>query len=227
MKDRSNQNIPALISLAGLFLLFSPFYLESLYANYYVAAGTLLLFSSWIVASFINKKRLLAEKRWQQQTKAMIAMSLCLTLGLGMLLFYESQMPKYNVAKINKELYRVPPQLNKKELWALGAECNFEGNTLCSHDVFARIVKKDPRSFKALANLAIAQSHLGFHQFAIKNFQTAISHGAKNFDAYLFLGNSFLALNNKNEALKAYKTSLRKNPNQSQLRKKLSKLSQN
>lgn len=123
-------------------------------------------------------------------------------------------MPKYEVAVVTEELYRVPPQLSRKQLLSLGAECNTYGNTLCSQAVFAKIVKLDPRDFKSLANLAMAQSHLGNHNQAIANAKTALKNGFESYDLYKFYGHSLWALGNKEDAKIAYKESLRLKVNQ-------------
>ncbi len=221
IKDRLRKSAPGIFALAGIVLGSSPWLTGSLYRNSFVGAGIALLFLSWIWASFNDKTKLIEEKRWANQKKAMVAMAACLTVGLGMLAFYEAQMPKYEVAKVNKELYRVPPQLNKRQLRELGAECNTYGNTLCSHDVFAKIVNIDPRDYLALANLAMAQSHLGFHQYAVVNFNKAIQNGVRRYDVYKFYGHSLVATGDLKKAVVAYKASLNKNPNQQSLRKKI------
>lgn len=216
---------PSLAAI-GLGFLISPWLMKSLYSNILVAIGLGLLFLAWLVANLLQKQKLKNENRWQDQKKVMLAMSLCVSLGMIMLAYYEWQMPKYKVAITNKELYRVPPQLNKKELRVLGADCNTYGNTLCSHDVFAKIVKIDSRDYFALANLAMAQSHLGFHKFAVINFQRAIAHGIKGYDVYKFYGHSLLATQQPQKAIQAYQLSLEKNPRQESLRQKIQELAQ-
>ncbi len=133
-------------------------------------------------------------------------------------------MPKYRIARVEKTLYNVPPQLSQKQLRELGRECNTYGNTHCSHEVFAKIVRLDPRDYTALANLAMAQSHLGYHKFAIENFERALSQGVKAYDVYRFYGLSLLKSNQKEKAIDAFKTSLQLRPNQELLIKKLKSL---
>ena len=214
------------LALLGILFLASPVVLSSLYQNYIMSFGVLLLFTAWIKANFENQQSLIQQNRWENQKKAMFAMTACIVLGLTMLVYYEIQMPKYKVAITNKELYKVPPQLSKKQLIKLGSECNTYGNTLCSHAVFAKIVQIDPRNFIALGNLAMAQSHLGFHEYAIKNFRTAIKNGAKTYDIFKFYGHSLKALKMQGQAIQAYKASLRLNPNQSYLEKRLGEMEQ-
>ncbi len=212
---------PSLLAILGIVIGSSPWISDSLYRNIFLGIGLTILFISWVIANLQNKERLIADKRWKDQKRAMTAMAVCVALGLGLLTYYEIQMPKYHVAKIEKELYRVPPQLNKKQLRNLGAECNTYGDTLCSHDVFAKIVNLDPRDYFALANLAMAQTHLGFHKYAVINFKKAINNGVKRYDTYKFYGHSLLATGNKPLAIKAYQASLNINPNQQSLRKKI------
>jgi tetratricopeptide (TPR) repeat protein len=222
--DRIKQSAPGLIALVGVVVGGSPWITGSLYRNGFMGAGLTLLFVSWVVANWQNKIQLIKQNRWHQQKKVMMAMTACMVVGLGLLIFYEIQMPKYKVAITHKELYRVPPQLNNQQLRELGAECNTYGNTLCSHDVFARLVEKDPRDYFALANLAMAQSHLGFHQFAARNFNRAIKHGVQRYDVYKLYGHTLLALKKPQQAREAYRASLDKNPNQPNLRKKIQQL---
>lgn len=214
--------------LAGFAMVFFayPFLVETLYQNICFAAGVVLMFSSWLAANLLKKDELVESGKWLEQKKVMTAMSACLALGLFMLVYYEAQMPKYNIAITKKELYRVPPQLNKKQLLELGSECNTYGNTLCSHDVFAKIVKMDPRDYNALGNLAMAQTHLGFHEYAVNNFTKVVENGGGTYDIYRFFGDSLTILGRHEQALQVYKRSLRLNPQQDFLRKKIRKLSQ-
>ena len=213
-----------ILAILGILVLASPVVVSSLYQNYIIASGILLLFIAWVRANFENQQNLIHQNRWETQKKAMLAMTACIGLALTMLVYYEIQMPKYKVAITNKELYKVPPQLSKKQLIKLGSECNTYGNTLCSHAVFAKIVKLDPRNYIALGNLAMAQSHLGFHEYAIENFSTAIKNGARTYDIFKFYGNSLKALDMKEQAVQAYKASLRLNPNQDYLKKRIENL---
>jgi tetratricopeptide (TPR) repeat protein len=216
--------------LSGLFAFLGPaiaaipFFTKTLYQNYYFAIALILLFVSWLYANWQQRDRLREENRWERQKRVMVGMSLCMVLGLGLLAFYEQGRPKYTVALISEELYRVPPQLNTQQLKKLGAECNTYGNTLCSHDVFAKIVKNNPRDYVALANLAMAQSHLGFHSYAVTNFKKVIDQGLKRYDIYKFYGNSLLKLYKKEKALAAYRASLRLKPNQPSLSRKIERV---
>ncbi len=222
--DQFKLSLASVVALLGIVVGGSPWLTGSLYRNYFVGGGLSLLFISWILANFQKKNELISQGRWKQQTKAMLAMGLCWVMGSALLIYYEQQMPKYEIALVDKELYRVPPQLSKKQLKELGAECNTYGNTLCSQAVFARIVQLDPRDYLSLANLAMAQSHLGFHQQAIHNFERAIKSGVKRYDVFKFYGHSLLALGDKSKAKLAYKASLSKNPNQKSLAEKIEKL---
>lgn len=217
--------LPNSFAFAGLLLLIYPFIVSSLYHNLILAVGLLFLFLSWLGANLIKANKL--SPQWKQQKKVMIGLSLGAALGFSMLAYYEIQMPKYKVARIAKELYRVPPQLSKKQLIELGRECNTYGNTLCSHDVFAKIVSLDSRNYKALANLAMAQSHLGFHKYAIINFKRAIKNGVKAYDVYKSYGNSLKVLKYNSSAIQAYKQSLKINPNQDSLHRKIKTLELN
>lgn len=197
---------------------------DSIYQNIFLAAGLSFLFTSWLSANYERKQELIRRNLWELQQKVMIASSLVALLGLTMFGFYESQMPKYQVAGLNQNFYTVPPQLNKKQLYELGAECNTYGNTLCSYGVFAKIVKLDPRDYLALGNLAMAQSHLKFDKYAVENFKTAINNGAGSYDIYKFYGRSLLRLGIKQQAIEAFEKSLSINPNQTALSEKLATL---
>ena len=221
MNSSIKKQIPNAFALAGLATLVYPFIVTSLYQNIIIATGLLCLFFAWLTAN------LMTAQKDPQKKKVMIAMSLCAAVGFSMLAYYEMQMPKYNVARIQKELYRVPPQLSKKQLVELGRECNTYGNTLCSHDVFARIVQMDSRDYKSLANLAMAQSHLGFHKYAVINFERAINNGVKAYDIYKFYGNSLKVLKKYKKAIQAYQSSLKLNPNQDYLVKKINNIQNN
>lgn len=212
------------LAATGVLLCASPWLIDSLYGNYIVGFGILFLFAAWILANFNRKQDYIALRRWQTQQKAMIAMSLCMLVGAALLIFYESKRPKYDVAAVRGLNYKVPPQLSKRQLKELGAECNTYGNTVCSQAVFAKIVKIDPADFIALANLSMAQTHLGFHKQAIQNFETAIEHGIKDYDVYKSYGDALLASGMKLEAMLAYEISLFKNPRQEALRQKLEDL---
>lgn len=217
---------PSSMVLLGAVLLLSPFFTDTVYQNQIAGTGVFLLFTAWAGASLLDRKKLIEQDRWQQQIKSMIAMSLCMSLAIGMLVYYEIQMPKYRVAITNKELYKVPPQLNRKQLYELGSECNTYGNTLCSHAVFAKIVRLDSRDFIALGNLAMAQSHLGFHEFAKENFETAIKYNARTYDIFKFYGHSLKALGMNQRAIEAYQNSLKLNQRQDDLIKRIEELSQ-
>ncbi len=224
VRDRLQQSWPGLLALSGIVIGSGPWLTGSLYRNSFLGAGLTLLFLAWVAANFKNRQRLVASQRWKDQKKVMTAMAACVSVGIGMLTYYEVQMPKYKIAKIEKELYRVPPQLNKAQLRELGAECNTYGDTLCSHDVFAKIVEMDSRDYFALANLAMAQSHLGFHKYAVLNFRKAIQNGVQQYDTYKFYGHSLLATNQPALAAQAYQASLKKNPNQPSLQEKIAQI---
>ncbi len=216
---------PALTALIGTAIAVTPWIIDTLYKNFFIAIGISLLCVTWAWANFLKRDELKSQGLWEQQKKVMLGALICLSAGLSLLLFYEAQMPKYSIALTNQYLYTVPPQLSTSELRALGAECNTYGDTLCSHAVFAKIVKQDPRDYFSLANLAMAQSHIGFHEYAIKNFETVLKSGLATYDIYKFYGHSLLATKNKKRAIKAYQFSLKKNPNQQQLRQKVKSLS--
>jgi tetratricopeptide (TPR) repeat protein len=223
--DKALQFSPQiLVGFAMLFFAY-PFLTNTLYQNISFGAGVILMFSAWLAANLLKKEELVESGKWIEQKKVMTAMSACLALGLFMLVYYEAQMPKYNIAMTKKELYRVPPQLNKRQLVELGSECNTYGNTLCSHDVFAKIVKMDPRDYNALGNLAMAQTHLGFHQYAVENFTKVVENGAGTYDIYRFFGDSLMEVGRHQQALQVYKRSLRLNPKQDFLRKKIRNIS--
>lgn len=213
---------PTLLAILGLAITCLPLFLDSNFSNIIIASGLAFLFLAWVVANL--KKGFKSPEEARQQKRVFIGMSLCMVTGLLMLTYYELQMPKYHIARINKELYKIPPQLSKKQLIELGRECNTYGNTLCSHDVFAKIVSLDPRDYESLANLAMAQSHLGFHEYAVINFQRAVKSGVKAYDVYKFYGNSLKVLKKYPQAIKAYQASLTLNPNQASLLKKIKNL---
>ncbi len=221
MNSRSIHWTPQALSLISALFFIYPFVTETLYKNICFATGIFLLFSAWLAANLLKMEDLKDRGRWDEQKKVMYAMLICLSVGAVLLVYYEAKMPKYSIAVTKKELYRVPPQLNKHQLKELGSECNTYGNTLCSHDVFAKIVKMDSRDYRALGNLAMAQTHLGFHKFAIENFKTVIKNKAATYDIYRFLGDALLKLDKPEEALKAYKKSLKMNPKQSSLKTKI------
>ncbi len=217
---------PTLLAGLGLFLLAVPVLSETIYQNYYLGAGTLILFLVWVLANHQKGFFSRTHKDWPQKRKVLVGMSLCMALGIASLGYYEMKMPKYEVAIIKKELYRIPSHLSKKQLLEMGADCNTYGNTLCSHDVFAKIVKMDSRDYNSLANLAMAQSHLGFHKEALVNFKRALKNGAATYDTYKFYGHSLLALGKRELALKAYQQSLKLNPKQHVLHDKIQELTQ-
>jgi tetratricopeptide (TPR) repeat protein len=218
---------PNFLAAAGITLMMIPVFMETIYQNYYLAAGTLCLFMVWVVANLLKGRFSKKSKEWQQQRKVLIAMSLCVVMGLMSLAYYEMKMPKYEVALIKKTLYPIPAHLSKKQLLEMGAECNTYGNTLCSHDVFARIVKKDSRDYAALANLAIAQSHLGFHQQALVNFKRAIDNGVNTYDTYRFYGQSLESMGQTRMAVQAFKKSLQLNPKQRLVKERIKQIQGN
>lgn len=218
------QMTPTLLASLGLIVLTLPVLTETIYQNYYLGAGTFILFFVWVLANYQKGYFSKTHKDWLQKRKVLIGMSLCMTLGIVSLSYYEMKMPKYEVALIKKELYRVPSHLSRKQLLEMGADCNTYGNTLCSHDVFAKIVKMDSRDYNSLANLAMAQSHLGFHKEALVNFQRALKNGIATYDIYKFYGHSLLALGHRELARNAYQQSLNLNPKQQVLRDKIEEL---
>lgn len=118
---------------------------------------------------------------------------------------YLDQQPIfYHVAKGKLE-FNVAPHLSIKELYALGAECNTYGNTKCSLAVFAKILEKDPGDKMALANLAMAQTHLGDHSSAVTNYRRAIDMGVATYDVYAFYADSLNELGRKKMALLYYR----------------------
>lgn len=208
------KHTPNFIAGLGITLLAIPLLQKTIYQNIFFAAGLFLLFTTWILANWEKGRFAKDTKERDKQKKILIGMTACGLVGLALLVYYEMQMPKYKVALLNEELYRVPPQLSKKQLLNLGAECNTYGNTLCSQAVFAKIVQLDPRDYQSLANLAMAQSHLGFHKQALVNFENAVRNGVNTFDVYKFYGHSQWAMGNKPLAKESYKKSLQLKPNQ-------------
>ena len=134
--------------------------------------------------------------------------------------FLDQQPIFYHVAKGKLE-FNVAPHLSIKELYALGAECNTYGNTKCSIAVFAKILEKDPGDKMALANLAMAQTHLGDHTSAIKNYRQAIDMGVTTYDVYTFYGDSLNELGEKRMALLYYRKAFDLNPQLIDVAKKL------
>jgi tetratricopeptide (TPR) repeat protein len=219
----SHQLVRGLSGVAVLLAAY-PFLVHTLYQNFFFAGSLLLFFSAWVLTNWQLGRFSKSTLEGERQRRVLLGMVLTLVLGIGSLLLYEIKMPKYEVALINKELYRVPPQLSKKQLIELGTECNTYGNTLCSHDVFAKIVRLDPRDYNALANLAMAQSHLGFHQQAVINFQRAIARGVRTQDVLRFYGKSLKELGHVQEAQKVHQMSLKLNPKHKILKERLAEL---
>lgn len=217
--------IPNLLFVIGFFPSLYAIVVNTLYANYYHAASALLLYFAWLVANSLQGKLNISTITGRKQRVVAIGMALCLIAGSGMLILFEMNNPKYLVPSTTKTLYKVPPMLSKTQLRKLGAECNTYGNTLCSHDVFKKIVQLNPNDFNSLANLAMAQSHLGFHKYAIANFKKSIDNGGiETFDVYKFYGHSLYALKQYKKAQKYYQASLLLNDNQELVKSRLRKL---
>lgn len=218
------RTIPNGLAIIGLIVAVYGFLGEHIYRNIIISTGIFFMYLAWLEANLQKGLLEMNEEQWREKRKVLFAMSGVVLSGFILLCYYETKIPKYEIAIVDKELYRVPPQLSHSQLMELGKECNTYGNTRCSHDVFARIVKTNPRDYKSLANLAMAQSHLGFHTFAIKNFERVLDKGIRSYDVYKFYGHSLTALDEVSKALSAYKSSLSLNPNQASLRSKINLL---
>ncbi|MCB0377977.1 MAG: tetratricopeptide repeat protein [Bdellovibrionales bacterium] len=216
--------IKYLALLIGTTCLAIPFFVSTQLFTLYITAGVFGWVLTWVSANLENGS-LKGNREQRKERQAMfIGVLLCSVVGLGLITYYEMQMPKYRVALAELGDYKVPPHMDKKELKEMGADCNTYGNTQCSLAVFARIVELDSRDFRALANLAIAQSHMGQHKEAISNFQQAIQRGYVSFDVFQFYGDSLLALGDIKKAKVAYEQALMLNPELIQVKKKLSEL---
>lgn len=222
--DQIRRTFPNLLALTGCALFIAAFVEGGQYQNIITATGILFLFLAWIEANLQKGLLKMDENEWRERKKVLFAMSAVTISGFAMLFYYEMHVPKYHIAITKKTLYHIPPHLDRHELIELGRDCNTYGNTRCSHDVFARVLKKDPRDYKALANLAMAQTHLGYHKMAIQNFKKALDAGVIAYDIYKFYGHSLKATKNYSAAVVAYKRSLELNPNQNSLKMSIDSL---
>lgn len=213
--------LPSVLLITALPFAIFPFLQMTPYQNHYWATGLCFIYLAWLTANLNQNTSSIDRDRQQKVRWGSGFVMLVFLFSLG---YFESQRPKYQVALPGQIFYQVPPQLSLKQLRELGQDCNTYGNTLCSHDVFAHIVKSDPRDYRSLANLAMAQTHLGFHSLAIHNFVIAIKGGIKTYDSLRFYGESLQKTGQLKRAIQAYKASLEKNPKQTRLLERIRKL---
>lgn len=210
--------------LIGTLCLIYPFVFETNKLSLFVTIGCCYLLGTWVLANLEKESFNGNEEEWKERKNILVGLGICVVVALSLLFYYEQQMPRMDVAHINTELYKVPPQLSRTQLRDYGAQCNTYGDTKCSLAVFEKLVKLDPRDLKALANLAMAQTHLGYHKQASFNFNSLIQKGFVTYDIFQFYGDTLQAQGHTEEAIKAYEQALMLNPELNETKSKLEKL---
>ena len=144
--------------------------------------------------------------------KISVVLLLALTaMGSGMYFYYQKDSTFLDVAYKDVN-YSLAPNLSVKELYEIGGDCNTYGETKCSLISFLQILKMKPGDTKALANLAMAQSHYGQHDLATINFQKVLDKGYETYDVYFLYGKSLLKSRQTTPALNAFHNALKINP---------------
>jgi predicted aspartyl protease len=98
------------------------------------------------------------------------------------------------------------------DYYNLGLICNTTGRWKCSEEAFAKLLAQDKGNNVALANLAIAQTHLGKYSSAVENFERLTNRAQGTYDTMAAYGRAEEGLGHGDDAIGWYYRSLAVNP---------------
>jgi len=169
-------------------------------------------FSAKNTQSFLSSKTIYSDQKLGLATRLSVA-ALCILCVTGGTMYglFQKNSAFLDVA-FQEVSYKLPPNSSAKDLYAIAGECNSYGKSKCAIAAFLQILKQNPGDTKALANLAMAQSHYGQHKLAVSNFERALDKGYRTYDVYYFYGKSLQKTRYSQMAIDAYQAAIRLNP---------------
>lgn len=101
---------------------------------------------------------------------------------------------------------------DSQDWYNLGLICNTIERWSCSEEAFSKLLALDPRNAVALANMAIAQTHLRKYRSAVANFERLTQHARGTYDMMASMGRALEGIGRDDEAIGWYYRSLALNP---------------